>query len=186
MTQRVGYMLAAGAYQALGAAVPVAGDHLAVSREQVSLTRLKISDQEHGWCQNVVRELAGGHAPGQVDGLPDEYWAVTRIAMYEKQFEDDGPEVMVMRMGDAAVVGLPGGFSANTVLKSSAALRRGTLSSWNWPTMPSATSRRAKPSLRAGMNRRPARRSTPKMRARASPPPPCASSKRYSRGKDLS
>jgi neutral ceramidase len=108
MTERVGYMLAVGAYQALGAAVHVDGDHLAVSSERVSLTRLKIDEEEHRWCRNVVRELAGGHAPGQVDGLPDEYWAVTRLGMYEKQFEDDGPEVMVIRMGDAAVVGLPG------------------------------------------------------------------------------
>jgi neutral ceramidase len=108
MTQRVGYMLAVDAYQALGAAVPVSGDELAVSRELVPLDRLKIGEEEHRWCQNVVRQLAGGHAPGQVDGLPDEYWAVTRLGMYEKQFEEDRPEVMVIRLGNAAIVGLPG------------------------------------------------------------------------------
>jgi len=108
MTERAGYMLAADACQALRSAEPVEGDELAVSSERVPLERLKISEEEHRWCQNVIRELAGGHAPGQVDGLPDEYRAVTRLGMYEKQHEDDLPEVMVIRLGDAAVVGLPG------------------------------------------------------------------------------
>lgn len=108
MTQRVGYMLAVDACQALGAAVAVEGDEVLVSREKVPLSRLQISEEEHRWCQDVIRALAGGHAPGQVDGLPDEYWAVTRLSMYEKQREDDCPEVMVIRLGDTAIVGLPG------------------------------------------------------------------------------
>lgn len=108
MTQRVGYMLAVDATQALGEAAPLQGGTLAVSREQVPLERLKIGEEEHRWCQKVIQDLAGGHAPGQVDGLPDEYWAVTRLGMYEKQHEDDLPEVMVIRIGDAAIVGLPG------------------------------------------------------------------------------
>jgi len=108
MTQRVGYMLAVDACQALQSAAPIAGDELAVSSERAGLVRHKINEQELAWCRKVIQELAGGHAKGQVDGLPDEYWAVTRLRMHEMQHDDDFVEVMVIRLGDAAIVGLPG------------------------------------------------------------------------------
>jgi neutral ceramidase len=105
-TQRVGYMLAAAAQRALRSGKPAADGPVAVSRETVELKRLPISEADYAWCRKVLAR--SGSAPGQVDGLPDEYYAVTRARMYEKQHEPDPVEVMVLRVGPVGIVGLPG------------------------------------------------------------------------------
>ena len=108
MTERIGSMLAIDVFQAIQASAPVAGDRVAVSREYVALKRLPISEEERRWCEEILDRRHSRPAPGQVDGLPDDYWAATRLGMYEKQTSDDSVEVMAVRIGDTAVVGLPG------------------------------------------------------------------------------
>jgi len=105
--QRVGYALAVGAVGAVHAAQPVACGPVLVSREMVELTRLRIEDDEARRYREILARTAGT-SPGQVDGLPEEYYAATRLAMYEKQDQPDRVEVMAIRLGDVAVVGLPG------------------------------------------------------------------------------
>ena len=106
--QRLGSMLALDTAQALAAATPVQGDRVAVSTERVALKRIPISGQERRWCEEVLERQRTSPDPGQVDGLPDAYWAFTRLGMYEKQAVDDPVEVMVLRVGDVGIVGLPG------------------------------------------------------------------------------
>lgn len=104
--QRVGYVLAAAALRAMRDSKEIPAGPVAASREPVELTRLPITGAEYAWCRAVLAR--GGVAPGQVDGLPDEYYAMTRAAMYEKQHEPDRAEVMAIRAGAAGIVGLPG------------------------------------------------------------------------------
>ena len=108
MTQRVGYMLAVAAYRAMRISRPVIGGELAVSREKVPLKRLSISDEQYQWAQEVIARLGTERSPGQVDGAPDEYYARCWLQMREQQSAGDAAEVMVMRIGDVGIVGLPG------------------------------------------------------------------------------
>ena len=108
MTQRVGYMLAVAADEAMRSAVEVQGDTIAVSRELVSLPRVKISDEKLAWAKDVLEQAKDNSAGGQVDGLPDEHYAKTYLTMYEVQDTDDQVEVMVLRIGDVGIVGFPG------------------------------------------------------------------------------
>jgi neutral ceramidase len=108
MNQRLGSMLALDTAQALRSSMPVAGDHVAVSTERVALPRIPISDEERRWCEKALERQRTHPDAGQVDGLPDAYWAFTRLVMYEKQGADDQVEVMALRIGDVGIVGLPG------------------------------------------------------------------------------
>jgi hypothetical protein len=108
MTQRVGYMLAGAAAEAIRLRQPIRGDDLEVSRRRVALDRIRISPAEEAWCRETL-EQARLHPPrGQVDGLPDPYWADLRLRMLRQQDSPAETEVMVLRLGEAAVVGLPG------------------------------------------------------------------------------
>lgn len=108
MNERIGSMLALDTAQALGASTAVNGDCVAISRERVPLKRIRISEDERRWCEEVLERQKNAPDPGQVDGLPDAYWAFTRLGMYEKQGADDEVEVMVLRVGDVGIAGLPG------------------------------------------------------------------------------
>lgn len=108
MTQRIGYLLAVAAYRAIRLGRPVEGTELAVSREKVALKRMPIGEDQLRWARQVIEQLGSGQSPGQVDGAPDEYYARCWLQMYEQQHEDDEAEVMVMRIGDVGIVGLPG------------------------------------------------------------------------------
>ncbi len=108
MTQRVGYMLGATATQAINSGAPIETEGLCVSRELVALERSKISANDRRWCEDVL-EQARLHPPqGQVDGVPDVYYAKLRLRMWDEQDQPDHAEVMVIRVGDVAIVGLPG------------------------------------------------------------------------------
>jgi hypothetical protein len=108
MAQRVGYMLAAAAHQAVRNRTPFYDDRIAASRAKVTLQRRKIGPDERQWCEQVL-EQARKHPPqGQVDGVPDAYYAKLRLQMWEDQDRPDDVEVMVIRIGEVAVVGLPG------------------------------------------------------------------------------
>ncbi len=108
MAQRVGYMLAAAAHQAIAARKPAAAGPLRVASEMVGLDRMKISPQQRDWSEKVLAEAAKCPPQGQVDGLPDAYYAKTYLSMFEKQNQADQVEVMSIRIGDVALVGLPG------------------------------------------------------------------------------
>ena len=123
MAQRVGYMLGAAAHEAIRTRSPVSADRVAVSREAVTLQRMPISEEERRWCEETLRAVAENPLEGQVDGLPDAFFAQLRLQMYQRQHEPDEVEVMVLRLGDAAIVGLPGeNFSATgTAIKGRSA-----------------------------------------------------------------
>ena len=108
MAQRVGYMLAAAAHQAVATRKPVASAPLAVATDMVGLQRIKISEKQRDWSEKVLGEAAKNPPKGQVDGLPDAYYAKTYLSMFEKQDRPDEVEVMSIRIGDVALVGLPG------------------------------------------------------------------------------
>jgi hypothetical protein len=108
MTQRVGYMLAAAAAEALRTRKPVAGEEVAVLSRRVSLERMKISEQERRRCEEVKARTDGQPLAGLVDGLPEAHFANVRLAMYNVQHQPDEVEVMAIRVGDLAIVGLPG------------------------------------------------------------------------------
>ncbi|MFA5865329.1 MAG: neutral/alkaline non-lysosomal ceramidase N-terminal domain-containing protein [Phycisphaerae bacterium] len=108
MTQRCGYMLATAVQEAMCRSTAVEGDHIAVSRELVTLKRLKISDKDRQWSETVLEKAKKQATAGQVDGLPDEFYAHTWMDVYKKQNTDDNVEVMAIRIGNLAIVGLPG------------------------------------------------------------------------------
>ena len=61
-----------------------------------------------------MEEAAKEPAEGLVDGLPDVYFAETRLRMAAQQDQPDKVEVQVLRIGEVALVGLPGeNFSAS-------------------------------------------------------------------------
>lgn len=72
------------------------------------MDRIKISDEQRAWSEKVLAEAAKNPPKGQVDGLPDAYYAKTYLTMAEKQHQPDRVEVMSIRIGDVALVGLPG------------------------------------------------------------------------------
>lgn len=110
MAQRVGYMLAVAAFEAMRCSRPPAGSPVvAVSHEKVPLPRLRISSEDLDWCRRVLEDTAQrGPAMGRTDGVPDEYYARIRLKMHELQESDDAVEVMVLRVGETGIVGLPG------------------------------------------------------------------------------
>jgi len=108
MAQRVGYMLAATALQAMRERTPLDVDCVQVRRATVALDRLRITAEQEQWCRNVLA-VAANHPPqGQVDGLPDAYFARLRLEMARQQNQPDQVEIMTIRLGDVAIVGLPG------------------------------------------------------------------------------
>ena len=108
MAQRVGYMLGAAAHQAIAARTPVTADRVAVSTQQVVLTRTQITSAEEARCRKILDDARGDAPAGQVDGLPEAFFAKLRLEMAARQYEPDQVEVMALRVGDVALVGLPG------------------------------------------------------------------------------
>lgn len=108
MIERVGYMLAAAAAEAIRTRQPLAAGRVAVAKDTAVLERMKIPPEEYDRCRRVMDDLQGQAPRGQVDGLPDAFFADLRLKMHAVQNEPDRVEVMALRVGDAAVVGLPG------------------------------------------------------------------------------
>jgi len=108
MVQRVGYLLAAAAHEAINNRTRVDVDGFLVSREKVMLRRLEIGADERKWCERVIEDASKHPPQGQVDGVPDLYYARLRLQMGEIQDRPDEAEVMTIRIGDVAIVGLPG------------------------------------------------------------------------------
>ena len=108
MTQRVGYMLAFAAYEAIQGQKGVNGDELAVSREVVSLERIQISDEMYQWALEAIEKAKTNPTKGMIDGLPDEFYAQSYVELRGVQDIPDQPEVQVMRIGEVGIVGIPG------------------------------------------------------------------------------
>jgi neutral ceramidase len=107
--QRIGYILAVSAMEAMQHATPVSTDKIAVSREMVALSRIDISDKQIEWAQKLMKKVEKeGMPPIQADGMPDAYYAKQWIEMRKNQDITDSVEVMVIRIGDIAFAGLPG------------------------------------------------------------------------------
>ena len=107
MAQRVGYMLAATVARALRHSVQIKASPVKVLSEKVSLNRLPISQQEYERAQKVLTDTDDVEYT-RGDGLDPEIIATLMRRMYEQQNEADQVEVMTMRIGELAVVGLPG------------------------------------------------------------------------------
>ena len=58
--------------------------------------------------RRILEKAKTEPAAGRVDGLPDEHYAKIWLEMYEKQEALDNVSVMAVRIGDLAIVGLPG------------------------------------------------------------------------------
>jgi neutral ceramidase len=116
MTQRVGYMLAVAALEARSAEFAVNASPIRVSTRSVRLSRMVIDDPQVAWSHQVLARADGQRPPGQVDGLPDELYARMWLQMHARQDAEDEAEVMVIRLGDVAVVGLPGEIFCETGL----------------------------------------------------------------------
>ncbi len=108
MTQRIGYMLAVDAHEAMKKQVKVIGSEIAVSKEKVPLKRFQISEEKKAWAHDVLEKVKLNSTEAAVDGMPDEFYAGLWLEMYEKQSQDDAVEVMVIRVGDIGIIGLPG------------------------------------------------------------------------------
>jgi hypothetical protein len=107
--QRIGYMLGVAAMEAMENSIPLEGDIVRASREMVPLDRINISDERLEWAKKIMKIVEKeGMPPIQADGMPDAYYAKSWIEMREKQDIIDSAEVMVIRIGDVAFVGLPG------------------------------------------------------------------------------
>lgn len=107
--QRIGYLLAVAAMEAMKSSRPVSTDIIAVSREMVPLNRINISDEQLSWAEKIMKKVEKeGMPPIQQDGLPDAFYARQWIEMRKTQDVTDSVEVMTIRIGDLAFVGLPG------------------------------------------------------------------------------
>jgi neutral ceramidase len=107
--QRIGYLLGVSAMEAMQNSEPVSSGIVAASREMVPLDRINISDERIEWAKKIMKIVEKeGMPPIQADGMPDAFYAKSWIEMREKQDIIDSAEVMVIRIGDIAFVGLPG------------------------------------------------------------------------------
>ena len=107
--QRIGYILGVSALEAMKNEKPVATDVIAVSKEMVPLSRIDITDEQIEWAKKLMKKVEKeGMPPIQADGMPDAYYAKTWLEMREVQDVTDSVEVMTIRIGDVAFVGLPG------------------------------------------------------------------------------
>jgi hypothetical protein len=107
--QRIGYILGVSALEAIGNEQPLSGDVISVSSEMVPLKRLSISDEQLAWAQAIMKKVEKeGMPPLQADGIPDAQYAKDWIQMRHDQETVDSLEVMVVRIGDVAFVGMPG------------------------------------------------------------------------------
>ena len=106
MAQRCGYVLAVDATEAIRNARQISTEMIMVSSEQLELSRIKISDQMYRQAREFL-----DHGQAQTrdnDGLPMQYAAPVWVQMHEEQSEPARTEVMAVRIGDLAIVALPG------------------------------------------------------------------------------
>jgi neutral ceramidase len=107
--QRIGYILGVSALEAIKNEKPISSDVVVVSTEMVPVKHITITDEQYAWAQAVLEKVKReGMPPLQADGIPDAQYAKDWVEMRQNQDKIDSLEVMVVRIGDAAFVGLPG------------------------------------------------------------------------------
>lgn len=108
--QRIGYLLGVAAMEAMKNAEPVSGNGtIKVSREQVPLKKMTITEKQYEWAKKVMQRVEKEGMPElQPDGIPNELYAKWWLELYDVQNEIDELEVMVVQIDDVAIVGLPG------------------------------------------------------------------------------
>jgi neutral ceramidase len=107
--QRIGYLLGITALEAMHNEEIVSTDEIVVSREMVPLSRIDITDEQLEWAKKIMKKVdKEGMPPIQADGIPDAQYAKDWLEMRKNQDIIDSVEVMVVRIGDIAFVGLPG------------------------------------------------------------------------------
>ncbi|MBN2456289.1 MAG: neutral/alkaline non-lysosomal ceramidase N-terminal domain-containing protein [Sedimentisphaerales bacterium] len=105
MAQRVGYMLAVSAKEAINNQIPINGNEIAVSRQIVPIGRIKINDEQLKWAEDILAKAKNNPGHWQIDGLSEEVYAKMWVQMHEVQNEI---EIMAIRIGDLGIVGFPG------------------------------------------------------------------------------
>lgn len=107
--ERIGNTLGSVALKAIEKKEAVKGNKIVVSNEMVPLKRMTITEEQYSWSKQIMEEVKkNGMPPLQADGIPDAQFASQWIEMYKTQNVTDSLEVMVVRVGDFAFVGLPG------------------------------------------------------------------------------
>lgn len=107
--QRIGYILGVSAMEAINNRKPSGGDEIAASSRMVPVKRITISAEQVAWAEKIMKKVEKeGMPPIQADGMPDAYYAKEWLEMHKIQDVVDSMEVMVVRIGDNAFVGLPG------------------------------------------------------------------------------
>lgn len=107
MSQRCGYMLGADAVESTRNAKTLIADSIKISSELVPLNRFKISEKQYRQTMQLA-DRAKKTKINDVDGLPAESMVRLISKMYDIQNEPDYVEVMAVRIGDLAIVALPG------------------------------------------------------------------------------
>jgi hypothetical protein len=108
--QRIGYMLGATALEAVRNGSGATGDgRIGVAHEWVPLKRIQISGEQLAWAEGMVAQIEKyGMPPIQKDGIPFEQYAKDWMELAKTQGQVDSVEVMAVRIGKLALVGLPG------------------------------------------------------------------------------
>ena len=107
--QRIGYILGVSAMEAINNQEVTSGNIISASKEMVPLKRITITEDQLKWAKAVMKKVEKeGMPPLQADGIPDAQYAKDWIELYKNQNISDSLEVMVVRIGDVAFVGLPG------------------------------------------------------------------------------
>ena len=108
--QRIGYLLGVAALEALNDSRPATGDgSVRISTEKVPLKKIRISEERKAWAEKVMRRVEKEGMPElQPDGIPDEVYAQLWLDLSAEQDEIDSLEVMAVKIGELAIVGLPG------------------------------------------------------------------------------
>jgi len=108
--QRIGYLLGVAAMEAMNQSEPASGKGiLKISSEQVPLKKMTITEEQHQWAKQIMKRVEKEGMPElQPDGIPNELYAQWWLEMYPVQDEIDSLEVMVLQIGEVAIVGLPG------------------------------------------------------------------------------
>ncbi|MFK5972340.1 MAG: neutral/alkaline non-lysosomal ceramidase N-terminal domain-containing protein [Flavobacteriaceae bacterium] len=108
--QRIGYLLGVAALEAMRNSEPASGNgSIKISREEVPIKKMTITDEQYEWAKTVMKRVEKEGMPElQPDGIPEELYAKWWVDMYDVQDEIDNLEVMVIQIGNVAIVGLPG------------------------------------------------------------------------------
>ncbi|MCK0148031.1 neutral/alkaline non-lysosomal ceramidase N-terminal domain-containing protein [Arenibacter sp. F26102] len=108
--QRIGYLLGVASLEAMGNSSPASGDgSVRISSEKVPVKKILITEEQKEWAEKIMERVEKEGMPElQPDGIPDELYAKRWLELYDQRNQIDELEVMVLKIGDLAIVGLPG------------------------------------------------------------------------------